>query len=420
MAAILSIAAGFVAMVVFEGYIEEARRMMYTETADLRMHGHLHIEVSGRWSPEGREEPWNFNISEDGQKVIEDTLAATPEVTIWMKGLWINGMVTNDVSSTLFMGAGYDVGSSAQMRGDVWKWNTLYGVPLEQSHTSAVLVGKELGRKMGCIPNPPQVVVRTLKGYPARERPIQCANSTLQFSGITPAGQVSAVDLDVVGFIDGGYKELDARWVAMPLAQAQSLGNTRSVSFFSVKLKDPNAVLEVGERLKKQLRDKGLSVEVMPWQSHRLIGEVYRKVTSLLDVFRNFVIGVILCIATLSVLNTMIKIVKERTREIGTWRSLGYRRSDLMALFAMEGALLGLFGGGLGAGISAIFTFAVNAAGISYNGGLFAQPVPLSIAFVPANYIGSLVVLAFVCIGASLWATRGVLRKKISENLIYA
>ncbi len=63
--------------------------------------------------------------------------------------------------------------------------------------------------------------------------------------------------------------------------------------------------------------------------------------------------GVVLLIGALVVLTTMLNSVKERTREIGIFRALGFRKSHIISIIFLEASLVGLAGGlaGFGAGI---------------------------------------------------------------------
>ncbi len=419
LAAILSIAAGFVSIVLFEGYIEESRRMIYLETRQKMMFGDINIEHENTWKPEGRSEPWNVNLTSENQKIIEETLTQSNEIEAWAKSLRVDGLASNSQISSLFFGLGIDTKLAQKIRGSIWYWNAMYGVPLENADFNSVLLGQELGRRLGCVPNPAMHVKRTMKGYENVERPFECADKILQFSGSTASGQVSAVRLKVAGLVDAGMKDLDARWAVMPLEMAQSLANTKSVSAYSITLKNPKRSRAVASVLETQLKDKGLMVDVQDWRDHQVIGSLYKKVTSLLDVFKNFVIVIILCIAVMSVLNTLIKIVKERTREAGTWRCLGFPDSDVTLFFVFEAIMLGLAGSVLGALTSVAMTFLANSLGLFYRGGLFAEAVPFSIAFVPFDYLLSAIVLMSLCGLGSFWAIRQTLKRKISENLIH-
>jgi putative ABC transport system permease protein len=60
--------------------------------------------------------------------------------------------------------------------------------------------------------------------------------------------------------------------------------------------------------------------------------------------------AVLAIIAAAGVLNTALMSVFERTREIGTIRAVGSRRSRVVALFLLEGLFLGV-GGAVGGGL---------------------------------------------------------------------
>ena len=69
-------------------------------------------------------------------------------------------------------------------------------------------------------------------------------------------------------------------------------------------------------------------------------------------------------VIVLSILNTMTMSVLERTWEIGVMLALGDSRTQILALFASEGVLLGMIGGALGALTGVLVATALNAIGI--------------------------------------------------------
>jgi putative ABC transport system permease protein len=60
------------------------------------------------------------------------------------------------------------------------------------------------------------------------------------------------------------------------------------------------------------------------------------------------VAAVALLVAALGIANTMLMSVLERTREIGIMKAVGASNGQLQFVFLIEGALIGLVGGGLG------------------------------------------------------------------------
>lgn len=77
--------------------------------------------------------------------------------------------------------------------------------------------------------------------------------------------------------------------------------------------------------------------------------------TSLLAVF----------VAAISIMNTMIMSVSERTKEIGVMKVLGCYVSDIRRLFLLESATIGAIGGVLGIGLSYLLSFLLNRFGSS-------------------------------------------------------
>ena len=70
-----------------------------------------------------------------------------------------------------------------------------------------------------------------------------------------------------------------------------------------------------------------------------------------IDMFKSFSLGVsliVILIGSLLVLVTMMGSVNERTREIGIFRAIGFRREHVMQIILLEAMLLGIIGGVLG------------------------------------------------------------------------
>jgi putative ABC transport system permease protein len=66
----------------------------------------------------------------------------------------------------------------------------------------------------------------------------------------------------------------------------------------------------------------------------------------------------------IGVANTMFMSVLERTKEIGILKALGLRDSELLKLFLLESASIGIIGGVVGVLLSFAFSFILAAASI--------------------------------------------------------
>ncbi len=91
--------------------------------------------------------------------------------------------------------------------------------------------------------------------------------------------------------------------------------------------------------------------EVLPGTNVSAIQQVVKTRMHALDQFRNFslaVAAVVLFIGALVVFVTMMGSVNERTREIGIFRALGFRRSHIMRLILFESTVVSIIAGFLG------------------------------------------------------------------------
>jgi len=418
LAAIISIAAGFVSLVLFQGYMVDISEMYEIGFTNRAMYGHVLFENPGLHTPDGRAQPEKYLISAEEQKMIGEFLQVHAEqVHVSVRFLTATGLVTNGKNSSIFLGLGYDLTEGAKMRAPNWSWDTLYGEPLDLNpRPDSVILAQSLAAVLGCVPNPKRSDMVQNDGFSPEIRPFQCRRSSVQLSATTETGQLNALDLHVVGIFDGGYKDVDEKFLKTSLSNLQTLLNTDRLRFVTVMLKDPDLAQAIKDDFDQLALSRGSSVRAQRWQEHP-VGSFYRKTQSLLRIFQIFIVSVILSIASLSVLNTMIKNVKERTREIGTMRSLGYTPKDLQRLFSLEAVCLSLMGVSLGVVISSVATVAINQARILYRAGLLSEPVLFRIQFDLIAYGLCALMLAILAVFASRIAVRTTLRRRVAENL---
>ena len=150
----------------------------------------------------------------------------------------------------------------------------------------------------------------------------------------TTEGAMNALDVTVVGVVATGVPEIDQRLVYTDVATAQRLLVTDRVSSLGIFLDRMEATLPARDRLGATL--PGLALRTWEEQApfYRSVRALYNRIFGALGL----IIGVIVVVV---VANAMAMSVIERTREIGTLRSLGTRPGQLLQTLAMEGLLLG-------------------------------------------------------------------------------
>src|SRR6056297_170603 len=80
----------------------------------------------------------------------------------------------------------------------------------------------------------------------------------------------------------------------------------------------------------------------------------------------NFIYVFIVALASIVIINTMIMIVNERTKEIGMMHALGLEQRDILYLFLIEGAIMGAVGSLIGAILGGFLTNLLSGIGINF------------------------------------------------------
>ena len=109
------------------------------------------------------------------------------------------------------------------------------------------------------------------------------------------------------------------------------------------------------ENVIKQLNDYGLQY-TSPLETVALM----RRQIATMQSFLGFIGAISMVVAALSIANTMMMSIYERTREIGVMKVLGCRLGNIRLLFLVEAAYIGLFGGGAGLALSYALSYALN------------------------------------------------------------
>ena len=162
--------------------------------------------------------------------------------------------------------------------------------------------------------------------------------------GVGDVVELSGMRFRVVGI----YKS-NVGWEQMggvtTLRDAQNfIGRPRKVSMIGVKLEDPSQAQAIVNRINDEFPDVYAA----------LAGEFAAEMPDI-QTSNAMLDGIsLMAIAAggLTVLNTMLMAVFERTREIGVLRALGWRRRAVLGMILRESVLLGLLGGVVGIVIS--------------------------------------------------------------------
>lgn len=158
----------------------------------------------------------------------------------------------------------------------------------------------------------------------------------------------------VAGVFHSGMFEFDSRMVFIDLEEAQGFFRLyRTVTGLEVWTEDPmksrELVLEAVSLLEP---DDPLAYEVKDWSvtNRGVFGAVNQQKTLI-----TLVLFIIVVVAAFNIMATLILLILEKGREIAILKSLGAPNRSILAIFVLDGQLVGLVGCALGLGLGLAF-----------------------------------------------------------------
>jgi lipoprotein-releasing system permease protein len=149
------------------------------------------------------------------------------------------------------------------------------------------------------------------------------------------------VGLKVVGIFDAQIPPVDNSRIYVSLRNAQLLlGRPDTVGRIEVKLADPEPAPAFAERLERTF---GHDAESWQETNANFLG-IFR----MQETIAHFVIAAILVVGGFGILAIQVMIVLQKTRDIAILRSVGFRRSDILNAFLLQGAVIALIGAAIG------------------------------------------------------------------------
>ncbi len=147
-----------------------------------------------------------------------------------------------------------------------------------------------------------------------------------------------ALDLRIKGILRTEDPKIDWAAVVIPLGLGQeSLDMGKGVTEIDIKLKDPTKTKQFRDKLAKEIT----GVEVATWQ------DLAEDVMAIAEAKRGgtfvMLFGIFL-VALIGMTNTILLAVFERVKEIGMMAAMGMKRKQIVRLFMLEGAMIGLMG----------------------------------------------------------------------------
>ena len=225
----------------------------------------------------------------------------------------------------------------------------------------------------------------------------------LTLLGSAMDGSVAATIVPVAGIFESGMRDLDRVLVEVPLGTFQELFGMGQGAHAIALLAPDLAQLPLMHREVARLLPATPELVVLDWD--RLIPGLQQIIEADWTIDWFIYIALIL-VVTLSILNTFIMSVLERTREFGIMLALGATPLRIGTLVFAETALLALIGLGLGIGIGSGIAAYLSVHGFTYPGlkefmGQYGLPALIYPKLsTKAILIGPAVILGFILVAA--------------------
>ena len=202
---------------------------------------------------------------------------------------------------------------------------------------------------------------------------------------MTPFGSFKGSTFLIVGKYQSDIQALNDRLFFLPLGQAQRIlempGEVTELLLITSNHHKAASVLPGLNELFSQEDESG-----------KYLLQLWNKGYDLIELFDfavkmyNSIYIFIIILSCFVLVNTLIMIINERTREIGMMSALGLKSREILYLFTIEGAIIGILGSAIGTVLGGILTRVFSVIGIDYSAameGMSSTDIMMSPIFYP-------------------------------------
>lgn len=317
---------------------------------------------------------------------VDHVLGIAPRIEFY-------GMLSNGVKSSVFMGSAVDPDAERAMS---FSPRLAAGRDLAEASSGEIeaLVGTGVARSMS---------VKVGDG--------------LTILAVTADGALNGIDVQIVGIVNTGFKDLDDRYLRITLPSAQRLLQSDRVTNLVVGLDKTENTDSVTAAFTPRLRGLSQDMTMKKWID---LAAYYKQVRTLFSGIFLFLGIIVFFMVLMASVNTLLMAMMERTREIGTMLAMGTPRPWIVALFMLEATITGILGAVVGLLGGNLLGMALNTSGLH-----LPPPPGLSVemAFrvlhVPALMIGSSILVVISLALASILPAVRASRLQIAEALAH-
>ena len=342
----LLVVIGIAAVLLFVAITGSFKALMIGQITD-SMLGHLQVHRRG-YVASIESLPLNLNMPPQMAAQAVKALDGNPDVEAYAPRIKFGAMFSNFTETTSVRVNGVD--------------------PERENLVTPLLAGRQLdGERGGALVKRGQILVPVLV---ARGLQVK-AGDTVVLVTTNKDGSVNGKTFVIRGTLESatgpggrdGYIHIEDARELLRMTEPE-------VTEFAVRIKRQEQAERVTAVLVDELagvknKQGGPALEVHPWQ--RLTP--FANIANMIDVLTLAIKVMLVSIVLVAIMNVMVMAVYERIREIGTIAAIGTPPRRILALFLIEGLLLGVLGSAVGTAVSLAGIYALNVWRISYSFG---------------------------------------------------
>jgi putative ABC transport system permease protein len=327
--ALAAIAFGVAALIVANGFVDWIM-FKHRETTITSQFGHIQVTRKG-YSEDGMADPFRYLLAKASP--VQDSIERLPEVRVLGRRLAFSGLVSRGDETVSFVAEGVEPDKEEVLSSSL---RVPKGANLSLDDPKGIILGLGLAANLG----------------------VDVGDSVVLMAN-TATGSANAVECRVRGLFATMSKAYDDVALRVPLSVAQRLLKVDGAHVWAVLLEETDQTGRTLQTLRERHAGEGLVFT--EWIE---LADFHVKAVSLLAKQAGVMKVIIAVIIVLSIFNTMMMSVMERTGEIGTAMALGLTRRTILRMILVEGAMLGTIGGILGLALGTMLAWVISYIGI--------------------------------------------------------
>jgi lipoprotein-releasing system permease protein len=254
---------------------------------------------------------------------IQKVIARYPEVLEMAPYLSREGMIRSkdDIDGILIKGVDPDNDISAAKHRLI---EGMYDLEERESGVQHVIIGKRLAEKLN-VQLHDRVLIYALGG------------TSLSLS------QTRIMQFEIGGIYETGMADYDGSVIYINLRNAQRLFQVgKTVSGFDILVSNIDSVKTLAQQIPEYLG--------YPYYA-RTMFQQYRNLFAWVDLQRIpvlIILALIIVVATVNIIGTLLMLILGKSRDIGTFITIGMKRKEVVRVFLKQGMLIGIVGTVLG------------------------------------------------------------------------